>query len=143
MTRTLLTGLLLAALFCAGCASDLVTASQQLAKVKQGMTPAQVRTALGPPRKVLRLTLKGHQHPYLVYEYLMLADDCECVQDKPMQAVARVLTFGASDQQLVAEESRPYWLYFLKGRLFFKGRALKCAKGRCLAQPLSFGKGRR
>ncbi len=117
----LLMGLLLLA---AGCA---VRAEEQLAKLQEGMTQAEVERAIGKPEAVMCVRFPSYERDYLVWQYEMIpAAMPVCPSEGAARTITGIATLGLSEVAWTHAKAKPHWVYFLDGFMVFAGRGFDC-----------------
>ena len=118
----LLLGLCL--LLSAGCASK---AAEEFAKLEVGMSPAEVRQALGEPEKVKKVRFKNHEEDYVVWEYSMIPEThILCPSEGVSRAVTGIATLGLSELAWNQALTKPHWIYFFDDRMVYFSRGFDC-----------------
>ena len=128
--------LLLAVAFSAGCAAN---AAEEFAKLKVGMTQAEVRQALGDPRAVRCIRFRGHKRDYLVWEYEMVPEHGPiCPTEGASRVITGMLTLGASEIAWTHAKAEPHWVYFLDGMMVYASPGFDCDQdASCQYHPLT------
>jgi hypothetical protein len=111
-------------LLTAGCAPK---AGETLAKLKLGMTPQEVRQALGEPKARRCIRFTGHKSPYLVWEYSMVPERGPvCASEGAGRLITGMATLGASEIIWSHVNAKPHWVYFINGMMVYTSLAFDC-----------------